>query len=86
MKYEKLMDKNNSPIQLVSQLKGLLLYKSFFSYKFSYNNFLFYRYTPFNRIFWKQMVLSAALDNGYIFIVLNCYTYKCNWWSLLLKY
>ena len=32
--YKELLDKNNSPIQLISQIKGLFLYKSCISFKF----------------------------------------------------
>ena len=36
-----------------------------------YNNIFFRRYIPLIGFFAKQMVLSAALDNGYIFITLT---------------
>jgi NADH-ubiquinone oxidoreductase chain 2 len=46
-----LLDKNNSPIQLLSQMKGYFFYKSYISYKFSYYYFFFCRYTTSFRFF-----------------------------------
>ena len=48
--YKELTDKNNSPIQLISQMKGYLLHKSCFSFKFIYYYFFFCRYTTSYRI------------------------------------
>ena len=39
--HKELLDKNNSPIQLITQLKGLFLYKSFPCYKFNYYYIIF---------------------------------------------
>jgi NADH-ubiquinone oxidoreductase chain 2 len=67
---EKLTDKNNSPIQLVSQLKGLFYINAFLAISLAITIFSFIGVPPLIGFFGKQMVLSAALDKGYIFIVL----------------
>ena len=67
---EKLIDKNNSPIQLVSQLKGLFYINAFLAISLAITIFSFIGVPPLIGFFGKQMVLSAALDKGYIFIVL----------------
>jgi len=68
--YEELSDKNNSPIQLISQLKGLFSINSFLSLSFAITIFSFVGIPPLIGFFAKQLVLSAALDNGYIFLTL----------------
>ena len=83
---EKLIDKNNSPIQLVSQLKGFFYINPFLAISLAITIFSFVGVPPLIGFFGKQMVLSAALDKGYIFYCSNCNTYKCNRWSLLFKY
>jgi NADH-ubiquinone oxidoreductase chain 2 len=67
---EKLIDKNNSPIQLVSQLKGFFYINAFLAISLAITIFSFIGVPPLIGFFGKQMVLSAALDKGYIFIVL----------------
>src|SRR5690606_17212387 len=67
---EKLTDKNNSPIQLISQLKGFFYINSFLAISLAITIFSFIGVPPLIGFFGKQMVLSAALDKGYIFIVL----------------
>jgi len=67
---EKLIDKNNSPIQLVSQLKGFFYINPFLAISLAITIFSFIGVPPLIGFFGKQMVLSAALDKGYIFIVL----------------
>ncbi|RHZ43551.1 hypothetical protein Glove_1032g5 [Diversispora epigaea] len=47
--HQKLLEKNNSPVQLINQLKGI---------------------PPLVGFFAKQMVLSAALDSGLVFLAL----------------
>jgi NADH-ubiquinone oxidoreductase chain 2 len=66
--YKGLLDKNNSPIQLISQLKGFFNINPFLALSFSITIFSFVGIPPLVGFFAKQMVLSAALDNGYIFL------------------
>ena len=68
--YKNLLDKNNSPIQLISQIKGLFSINPILSLSFSITIFSFVGIPPLIGFFAKQMVLSAALDNGYIFLTL----------------
>jgi len=68
--YKQLTDKNNSPIQLISQIKGYFYINPFIALSFAITIFSFVGVPPFIGFFAKQMVLSAALDSGYIFIVL----------------
>jgi NADH-ubiquinone oxidoreductase chain 2 len=68
--YEKLIDKNNSPIQLISQIKGFFYINPFLSISFAVTIFSFVGVPPLIGFFAKQMVLSAALDNGYVFLTL----------------
>jgi NADH-ubiquinone oxidoreductase chain 2 len=66
----KLYDKNNSPIQLISQISGFFKINPFLSLSFSITIFSFVGIPPLIGFFAKQMVLSAALDNGYIFLTI----------------
>jgi NADH-ubiquinone oxidoreductase chain 2 len=68
--YNNLLDKNNSPIQLISQLKGYFYINPFLSLSLAITIFSFAGIPPLVGFFAKQMVLSAALDNGYIFLSL----------------
>ena len=68
--YEELSDKNNSPIQLISQMKGFFYINPILSLSFAITLFSFVGIPPLIGFFAKQMVLSAALDNGYIFLTL----------------
>lgn len=68
--YKELLDKNNSPIQLISQLKGYFYINPFLALSLSITLFSFAGIPPLMGFFAKQMVFSAALDNGYIFITL----------------
>ena len=65
---EQLIDKNNSPIQLISQLKGYFYINPVLSLSLAITIFSFVGIPPLVGFFAKQMVLSAALDNGYIFL------------------
>jgi len=65
-----LKDKNNSPIQLISQLKGYYYINPILALSLSITLFSFAGVPPLIGFFAKQMVLSAALDNGYIFMSL----------------
>jgi len=68
--FNKLIDKNLSPIQLISQLKGYFFVNPILALSLTITIFSFVGIPPLIGFFAKQMVLSAALDNGYIFIVL----------------
>jgi NADH-ubiquinone oxidoreductase chain 2 len=68
--YEGLRDKNNSPIQLISQIKGFFYINPILSLSFAITIFSFVGIPPLVGFFAKQMVLSAALDNGYVFLTL----------------
>jgi NADH-ubiquinone oxidoreductase chain 2 len=68
--YKELLDKNNSPIQLISQLKGYFYINPFLALSLAITIFSFAGIPPLIGFFGKQMVLSAALDKGFIFISL----------------
>jgi NADH-ubiquinone oxidoreductase chain 2 len=59
-----LLDKNNSPIQLISQLKGYFYINPLLSLSLAITIFSFTGIPPLVGFFAKQMVLSAALDKG----------------------
>jgi NADH-ubiquinone oxidoreductase chain 2 len=63
-----LKDKNNSPIQLISQLKGLFSINPMLGISLSIVIFSFLGVPPLMGFFGKQMVLSASLDKGYVFM------------------
>ncbi len=63
-----LLDKNNSPIQLINQLKGYFYINPVLSLSLAITIFSFAGIPPLIGFFAKQMVLSAALDKGFIFI------------------
>ena len=65
-----LLDKNNSPIQLVNQLRGYFFINPLLSLSLAITIFSFAGIPPLLGFFAKQMVLSAALDKGYIFLSL----------------
>ena len=65
-----LKDMNNSPIQLIYQLKGYFKINPLLSVSLAITLFSFIGVPPLIGFFGKQMILSAALDNGYIFITL----------------
>jgi len=69
-KYKFLVDKNNSPIQLISQVKGYFYINPVLALSLTITIFSFIGIPPLIGFFAKQMVLSAALDNGYIFLCL----------------
>ena len=68
--YKQLADKNNSPIQLISQIKGYFYINPILALSLSVTIFSFVGIPPLIGFFAKQMVLSAALDNGYVFLAL----------------
>ena len=65
---EKLVDENNSPVQLISQIKGYFYINSFISISLAITLFSFIGIPPIAGFFAKQMILSAALDKGQIFL------------------
>lgn len=68
--HEELLDKNNSPIQLINQLKGFFFINPILSISLAITIFSFMGIPPLIGFFGKQMVLSAALDKGLIFLSL----------------
>jgi len=68
--YKQLDDKNNSPVQLISQLKGYFEINPLLALSLTITIFSFAGIPPLIGFFAKQMVLSAALDSGYIFLAL----------------
>jgi NADH-ubiquinone oxidoreductase chain 2 len=65
-----LLDRNNSPIQLINQLRGFFYLNPFLSLSLIITIFSFAGIPPLIGFFAKQMVLSAALDSGYVFLAL----------------
>jgi NADH-ubiquinone oxidoreductase chain 2 len=65
-----LIDKNNSPIQLINQIKGYFHINSYIALSLAVTIFSFVGIPPVIGFFAKQMVLSAALDAGYVFMVI----------------
>ena len=72
--HEELMDKNNSPIQLVNQLKGYYHINPLLALSLAITIFSFAGVPPLIGFFGKQMVLSAALDKGLVFLSLIAIT------------
>ena len=67
---ETLPERNNAPIQLTSELKGYFQLNPLLAVSLSITLFSFAGIPPLAGFFAKQMVLSAALDSGYIFITI----------------
>lgn len=67
---EKLIDQNNSPIQFISQIKGYFNVNPYLAVSLSITLFSFVGIPPLMGFFAKQMILSSALDNGYVFMTL----------------
>jgi len=63
-------EKKNSPLQLISQLKGLYKSNSMLAISLSISIFSFVGIPPLIGFFAKQMVLSSAIEEGFIFISL----------------
>jgi NADH-ubiquinone oxidoreductase chain 2 len=70
VEYQELSEKDNSPIQLVSQLKGYFYINPALALSLTITIFSFVGIPPLIGFFAKQMVLSAALDSGYVFMAL----------------
>ena len=68
--FQNLLEINNSPIQLISQLKGYFYINPYLALSLTITIFSFVGIPPLVGFFGKQMVLSAALDNGLVFISL----------------
>jgi hypothetical protein len=68
--YKELADKNNSPIQLISQMQGYFYINPVLALSLTITIFSFVGIPPLIGFFAKQMVLSAALDSGYVFLAL----------------
>jgi NADH-ubiquinone oxidoreductase chain 2 len=68
--YKQLSEKENSPIQLISQLKGYFYINPVLALSLTITIFSFVGIPPLIGFFAKQMVLSAALDSGYVFLAL----------------
>ena len=68
--HNNLIDKNNSPIQLISQLKGYFHINSLLALSLTITLFSFAGIPPLMGFFAKQMVFSAALQEGFIFLTL----------------
>jgi NADH-ubiquinone oxidoreductase chain 2 len=66
--HNKLIDKNNSPIQFISQLKGYFHINSMLALSLTITLFSFAGIPPLIGFFAKQMIFSAALQEGYIFL------------------
>ena len=67
---DNLQDKTNSPIQLLSQLKGYYWINPILALSLAITLFSFAGIPPLIGFFGKLFVLSAALQNGYIFLAL----------------
>lgn len=66
----KLVDINNSPIQLINQIKGYFYINAYLALSLAITLFSFVGVPPLIGFFAKQMVLSAALDSGYVFMAI----------------
>jgi NADH-ubiquinone oxidoreductase chain 2 len=65
-----LSEKNNSPIQLLSQIKGYFYINHTLAISLAITIFSFAGIPPLVGFFAKFMVLSAALQDGFVFIAL----------------
>lgn len=63
-----LSDRSNSPIQLIAQLKGYFKINPMLALSLTITLLSFVGIPPLLGFFAKQIVLSAALDSGYVFI------------------
>jgi NADH-ubiquinone oxidoreductase chain 2 len=68
--YNNLSEKNNSPIQLISQLKGYFSINPILALCLVISMFSFVGLPPFVGFFAKQMVLTTALDNNNTVLVI----------------
>jgi NADH-ubiquinone oxidoreductase chain 2 len=63
-----LVDRENSPLQLISQLKGYFKHNPVLAISLAITLFSFLGVPPLVGFFAKQAVLSAALQNGHVFL------------------
>ena len=70
MNYNNFIDKNNSPIQYIIQLKGYFQINSVLALSLAITLFSFAGIPPLVGFFGKQMVFFSALQEGFIFITL----------------
>jgi NADH-ubiquinone oxidoreductase chain 2 len=63
-------EKEYSPIQLLSQIKGFFYINPILSISLSLTFFSFAGIPPLIGFFGKQMILTAAIDKGYLFTVI----------------
>jgi len=68
--HESMQDIENSPIQLIDQLKGYYSINPVIAFSLAITLFSFAGIPPLIGFFAKQMILSAAIDSGYIFMSL----------------
>jgi NADH-ubiquinone oxidoreductase chain 2 len=68
--HESMQDIDNSPIQLIDQLRGYYYINPVLSFSLAITLFSFAGIPPLIGFFGKQMILSAAIDSGYIFMSL----------------
>jgi NADH-ubiquinone oxidoreductase chain 2 len=68
--HNNLIDRKNSPIQLISQLKGYFHINSILALSLAITLFSFAGIPPLMGFFAKQMVFSAALQEGFVFLTL----------------
>ena len=67
---KELMDQNNSPMQLINQINVYFYINPFIAISFFITLFSFLGIPLVIRFYTKQMVLSAALYSGYVFMAL----------------
>jgi NADH-ubiquinone oxidoreductase chain 2 len=70
--YKEFKDKitNLSPVEYIDQLKGYFYLNPVLAISFSVTLYSFIGIPPLVGFFAKQMILSSALDNGYVFMCL----------------
>nr|YP_009469570.1 NADH dehydrogenase subunit 2 [Pseudocercospora mori]AVE15080.1 NADH dehydrogenase subunit 2 [Pseudocercospora mori] len=61
---------NYSPVQLINQIKGYFYINPYLAVSLAITLFSFVGIPPIVGFFAKQMILSAAIDSGYIFMAL----------------
>ena len=66
----KIMMNNLSPVEYIDQLKGYFYLNPFLAFSLSISFFSFIGVPPLVGFFAKQLILSSALDNGFIFMSL----------------
>jgi NADH-ubiquinone oxidoreductase chain 2 len=69
--YNNLSEKNNSPIQLISQIKGYFSINPVIALCLAITMFSFIGLPPLVGFFGKQMILTTALDNNKVILVIT---------------